>query len=521
VASSHNTLNNVASISNVTYGINLNPLQDLLITGSKFNENGVGLKIASTASVDNVTITQSQFNGNTNHGWYSDKAVGSTSNITNLSISFTTFNDNVNKGFYTEKLSDAVFDHITINNSGTGGAINHRAGMDLNLKYGEYSNIQILNSTITNNGTGDDNGGGILIKARSTGSYASSPATLDNVTLDKLVVTGNGGGTYAAGIRIGESNNSFTGIDAGPTNVTISNSVITGNVAHGVRNATAGTTVDASPNWWGSESPVWTSSVSGDVTYSPWCGDAACSFLLEPTGRWYIRGMGMFPFGTSSGIPVPADYDGDGKVDKAVFEPSNSTWSIDGVGSFTYGTTGDIPVPADYNGDGKADIAVFRPSNSTWYIHGVGPSLYGTVGDIPVVGDYNGDGKDDIAVFRPSNSTWYIRGIGPSLYGTVDDIPVVGDYNGDGKDDIAVFRPSNSTWYVRGIGPSLYGTVDDIPAVGDFNGDGKTDIAVFRPSNSTWYVRGIGPSVYGTAGDIPVVGDYNGDGKDDIAVFRP
>ncbi len=278
VANSYNTLDNVASVSNITYGINLSPLQDLVITNSKFNSNEAGLKIASTASVDNVTISGSEFNSNTKHGWYSDKSSGSSSNVTNLNISYTTFNDNVNKGFYTEKLSNAVFDHITVNNSGTGGPTNHRAGMDINLKYGNYSNIQITNSTISNNGTGDDNGGGILIKARSTGSYAGNPATLDDVTLSGLTVTGNGGGTYAAGIRIGESNNSFTGFDAGPTNVVISNSAFSGNSAHGVRNATLATTVLAESNWWGNSSgpnaptnPSGTGdAVSIRVDYSPW-----------------------------------------------------------------------------------------------------------------------------------------------------------------------------------------------------------------------------------------------------------
>jgi hypothetical protein len=238
-------------------------------------------------------------------------------------------------------------------------------------------------------------------------------------------------------------------------------------------------------------------------------------------GNWLIRGVGSFLHGTGTDIPVPADYNGDGKDDVAIFRESNSTWYIYGVGPFVYGATNDIPVIADYNGDGKDDIAVFRESNSTWYIYGAGPFVYGATNDIPVVADYNGDGKDDIAVFRESNSTWYIYGVGPFVYGTSGDIPVIADYNGDGKDDIAIFRPSNSTWYIRGVGPSVYGTVGDIPVVADYNGDGKADIAVFRPSNSTWYIRGVGSFQYGQSGDVPVVADYNGDGKADIAVFRP
>ena len=61
-------------------------------------------------------------------------------------------------------------------------------------------------------------------------------------------------------------------------------------------------------------------------------------------------------------------------ADLTVVGDGTNVWkmqSSDGAGSFSaveWGLPGDVRVPADYDGDGIKDIAVWRPSNGNWYV---------------------------------------------------------------------------------------------------------------------------------------------------------
>lgn len=249
--------------------------------------------------------------------------------------------------------------------------------------------------------------------------------------------------------------------------------------------------------------------------------------------KTYLRNGGTF-----------SDFNNDGKSEIAVYRNTDGVWhSLDSFsGGYTpvqFGLSGDKLAPADYDGDGKTDRAVFR--NGIWYIYQssnnqVRFAQWGLAGDLPRPGDFNGDGFADIAVFRPANGVWYIQYSNPIQPGNITfnfvqfglsgDAPLIGDFDGDGKSDVSVFRAG--VWYfIRsgdgGIGIVQFGLAGDIPVVGDYDADGKADIAVFR--NGVWYaVRTSDNSIlitqFGIAGDKPAPGDYDNDGKNDLAIYR-
>jgi hypothetical protein len=206
-----------------------------------------------------------------------------------------------------------------------------------------------------------------------------------------------------------------------------------------------------------------------------------------PNTQWYYYDL-----------PISGDFDGDGKTDLAVFRNSDAIGDIarfmvlqsstETATNPIWGRSGiDKAVPADYDGDGKADLAVYRGVDFatqvySWFIlqssdGALKTARFGLPSDRLVPADYDGDQKADIAVWRPSDGFWYRINSFDNTYSSIqfghsDDKPTPADYDGDGKTDIAVFRPSNGVWYLNqsrdGFTGLQFGLSGDVPIPNTF-----------------------------------------------------
>jgi hypothetical protein len=193
-------------------------------------------------------------------------------------------------------------------------------------------------------------------------------------------------------------------------------------------------------------------------------------------------------------------------------------------GIWTGGVPGDLPVPADYDGDGDTDVAVFRGGAWLFFDYATGimtSSVWtGTTGT-PVPLDYDGDGRAELSVY--AGGPWhfynddgtYLKGIWTG--GVSGDVPVPGDYDGNGTDEVVVFR--GGAWlffnFQTGVndhgvwtGAAVYQGKPFQPAPLDLDGDGSLEFTIY--TGGPWhlyrddgtYLRGVWTG--GVAGDRPI-----------------
>jgi hypothetical protein len=226
----------------------------------------VGMGVGSGTNVNGLTITNSHFDNNV-QGWYFAAETSASTNgtsVENVSVTNTTFNGNTQKGIYVEKLDNAVFDGITVQNSGVDSTYGFNAGIDVNLKWQSYSNLTIRNSTITGSGVYGTASSAhfpvaVSIKGRDDSpSYSTNPGSLANVLIEDTLISGP-----ENALRFGEVNKT----NLSPTNVVVRNSSLIGGNATGttgfsIINLTP-VVVNASGNWFGSNVE---STISGRIS---------------------------------------------------------------------------------------------------------------------------------------------------------------------------------------------------------------------------------------------------------------
>jgi len=309
-----------------------------------------------------------------------------------------------------------------------------------------------------------------------------------------------------------------------------------------------------------------------DIAVVDGCG-TSCGFVSVLLGK----GDGTFQVktdyavGQSPGALVAADLNGDGKIDIAVANLSNSISILIGNGDGTFQAAANYPsagAPAflavsDLNGDKIPDLVVTH-NDAPWaatILFGNGDGTFqpeqvipmqagGSVATAPVqIVDLNADGKQDLVFSSVSQGgTLIFLGNGDGTFqgptnfatGSYPFAFSVADVNGDGKKDLVVAdQESNHVMVLLGNGDGTFSPREDLPidplginlpygvssGIVDFNGDGIPDLAVASSNGVVSVLVGKGKGQYeaplnsnanGT-GSMKIA-DFNGDGLQDIVL---
>lgn len=228
-----------------------------------------------------------------------------------------------------------------------------------------------------------------------------------------------------------------------------------------------------------------------------------------------------------------------------------STLAFDDAENYTTGVNPSAVALADFNGDGKLDLAVANPSanNVSVLLRNASNSGFATkidvmTGTTPVAistGDFNDDGKTDFAVANLNGGvSVLLRNAGNSGFdktdistGSMANAISAGDFNGDGKTDFAVTNGLTNTVSILLQNTANLGFVQtdvttglapEALSVGDFNSDGKLDVVIAGGSQISILLQQEDGSFFavadyqaGRGASAVTVSDFDGDGKLDVA----
>ncbi len=184
----------------ITLAANGIELRALTITN-----HDLGITASNTHNIDGLIIDDVDVTDNRmGLATFANKdAVPKINVFNNIQVTNSDFSRNLHKGLYLERASNVTIDGITMEDTGNGPYPSESGGIDINLKFGSYSNIVVSNSTFTNTAQSTigveanpstplpNSGGAIQVKARNDGAnYGSDPASLTNVIIEGNTIAG-------------------------------------------------------------------------------------------------------------------------------------------------------------------------------------------------------------------------------------------------------------------------------------------------------------------------------------------
>jgi hypothetical protein len=177
------------------------------------------------------------------------------------------------------------------------------------------------------------------------------------------------------------------------------------------------------------------------------------------------------------------------------------------------GRGADQPLLGDWNGDGRVDPGVRDPSTRVFTLQvkrNKTTATFGKRGDLPVAGNWDGVGPWEIGVRRAGAGIFALRMADGSVkkvaLGDANDLPVTGDWDGNGVTDLGVYDQATATYTLLQTDPMgnpfttavAFGTPGDVPVTGDWDGNGITDLGVWSPATATFTKRGaVAPTAVG------------------------
>ncbi len=167
-------------------------------------------------------------------------------------------------------------------------------------------------------------------------------------------------------------------------------------------------------------------------------GDGVESLIIHrpDTGDWFVAGVGAvdgadLPAGRGA-LPVVANFLPGPESELGVWSPLNGQFRLrHGRVREAYefgGLEGDVLVPADYDGDGQDELAIWQPSTGLWWMRDVPEGTvwsvsYGEPQEVPVPADYDGDGRADVAMWDREERTIRVSFDEGASTGMVIDVP--------------------------------------------------------------------------------------------------